>query len=388
MRALPLSWNDVAHVVDHLVLGHIPSFYDRCRIRCVSHRWCDATRLHPLPRRPLPLVINGDFTILNCFADGQFSAARAIKLPAEVLDDQRTACVGSLDDRIVCVYPRPWDASQSLMLSDQHCYVLDPSRQEVAYLPDPPAFQTSRRLNGSIQVENDDSVISYTQPSSPLEMTLKRRGRYLIALSMTTMSSWCFCSAGFITVGTDLEFYEDSLYLLVNENTDLYVLDFGPQFCFFLVLIRAERCLIDQLPNFNDIGVHTCNLVQLNKKLLLVVRQFPDVRAQMTEVLVYMLYNKTKPWKWVNTSTLDGYCILISSAHNKSYPAYLYDEVEEETIYFLDSMTPEYLPREGQQFTYRVLVYNMKNKTIDVRMIGRKPSTTETKFPMWFCPTQ
>ncbi|CAL4951211.1 unnamed protein product [Urochloa decumbens] len=354
------------------------------------------------------MVVNADFTLLNCFADGRSAVAREIKLPTHLFDDQRTTCIGSLDDWIVCVYPRTWNARQSVLLSDQYCYLLAPSKQKIVHLPDPPAFQTTQRLHGLIQVENGNGAISYTQPLSAFNISLSkailttepdmgnckvaamsdRRGRHHLALCTVGMSCWCLFTADFITVGTDLEFYEGSLYLLVNDSADLYILNFGPDFCLFLVVTHAERCLIEQLPSISDNGVHSCSLVKLNQKLLLVVRQFPDLSEQMTGVDVYMLDNKSKPWKWVTANSLNGQCILISSSYNKSYPAHLYDEIEEETIYFLDSMNPGYLPREDENFTYQVLVYNVKDKMIGIRHIGSKPAGPSCKFPMWFCPTE
>ncbi|KAM0824576.1 hypothetical protein ACQ4PT_070103 [Festuca glaucescens] len=193
-------------------------------------------------------------------------------------------------------------------------------------------------------------------------------------------------SSNFVTIGSDLEFYEEKLFFLGSHQEELFVIEFGPHMCVFPTVSLVRRCGAVNPPVLDNTEQHR-NLVRSPDGLLLVVRYFTITWDQLTAVRVLEL--DTGSFNWSEKRTLGPMSILISLNSSKCIDASGHDEIRSDHVYFVDHFCPQFLPaaEDAPQFSYRSQVYSLKTGLVTEQLIGREPTSRRPGYPMWFFPT-
>jgi hypothetical protein len=79
-----------------------------------------------------------------------------------------------------------------------------------------------------------------------------QRGQNLLLLCTPHAKSWIVCSADFITIGSDVDFFQDKLFILGSNQEELCAIEFGPHFCLFPAVMRVCRCAAVGPPLVNN----------------------------------------------------------------------------------------------------------------------------------------
>lgn len=412
------------------VLRRLHSSADRAALRSVFHcSWRAATRERDYPPlvlaaapAPLPLVLYPNFALASVFSDGAADAGHRVPLLAALLDGAFPGqCIGCLEDWLVCTWLRLSIPLYPTVGADGGCVLVNPFSGEKVSLPSPTATHSCGAIKRSVPVSNGDGEVVCTihadeyamalykavlsappnagsSSSSSSELDLgsscivaavsQRKGEYKLAFCTPETPSWCICEGNCIKSHIDIEFYQGKLYMVDTRNGDLFAFELEAHDRVFPVVSLVERCLIEKLPSAEDGDRQTYNLVQSLGKLLLLVRYFRESWDQFVGVGVFELSFNSNPWKWIEKKSLDGESIFISSSCNKSFAASQYEEIEDDRIYFLDSLCPKFNPKKSDSYSYCSQVYNMRDGTISPFLIGTGPMSNYLGFPMWFCPTQ
>ncbi|EAY81545.1 hypothetical protein OsI_36712 [Oryza sativa Indica Group] len=421
----PPSWLDLPLGIVVAVLRRLHSSADRAALRSVFRRsWRAGARDYPplVLAPPLPLVLYPNFALASVFSDGAADAGHRVPLLAALLDGAFPGqCIGCLEDWLVCTWLRLSIPLYPTVGADGGCVLVNPFSGEKVSLPSPTATHSCGAIKRSVPVSNGDGEVVCTihadeyamalykavlsappnagsSSSSSSELDLgsscvvaavsQRKGEYKLAFCTPETPSWCVCEGNCIKSHIDIEFYQGKLYMVDTRNGDLFAVELEAHDRVFPVVSIVERCLIEKLPSAEDGDRQTYNLVQSLGKLLLLVRYFRESWDQFVGVRVFELSFNSNPWKWIEKKSLDGESIFISSSCNKSFAASQYEEIEDDRIYFLDSLCPKFNPKKSDSYSYCSQVYNMRDGTISPFLIGTGPMSNYLGFPMWFCPTQ
>lgn len=388
--------------VDCLIISKLMSWTDRCSLENVSHSWRSSTRQCINP--PLPLIANADFTISNCFANGLRSAPLAMNSRVPHPPGHEVTCLGSLGNWAVFAYDE-WNPEGDLALPHSLCYLIHPMKGNSFILPSP-CSSDKEAFSGSLQIVDGNGQFTFYQPVKTSSLRLKKvvlsqssspadsnivglatqRGEQHIVFSTPGMLSWYICSAEFITVGSDIEFLNDKVIILGNNQESIFQIDFGPNMSYFPVLCEVRMCMALELPEIDNTH-RQLNLVRSSGGgLLLVSRYFTLNWEELTAVRVFQL--DPSNWTWQEIESLGAFSILISLSSSQSISAPGQSDPKADHIYFLDQFCPNFLPGENDNFSYRSQVYSLKDGTVSELLIGRRRGNHRPGFPMWFFPAE
>ncbi|KAM3214423.1 hypothetical protein ACQJBY_066741 [Aegilops geniculata] len=386
-----------------LIASMLPSAYDRGALEGVSSCWRAAVR--DCPVRPLPLIMSADLRLTDCFGEGNITRSMHPRL-SQSSSDTATA-LGSLKNWVILGFEPKWNPAGDLIVSHRKCVLFQPLKGTLRYLPDPSA-SVKDGLSGTCRITQAEGILLYSQPATESGMFLQKivlsdsclgpdfrvaglaasRGSHHLALCTADMDAWCVCTAPFLTLGSDLEFIHDKLYVLGGHQEDLYQIEFGAEMVWFPHVCAARRCVTMQLPQD---GTHEQrNLVRSRNDLLLVVRSFNENWDQLVAVTVFKL--NVHNWTWTQVHALHGQSLLISMSSSVAIDFSAYHEVEyrrlAERVYFLDQFCPGFLPGRDDRFTYQAQFYDMLEGQVTELLIGGQPASWRPGFPMWFSPTE
>jgi hypothetical protein len=98
---------------------------------------------------------------------------------------------------------------------------------------------------------------------------------------------------------------------------------------------------------------------------------------------VYQL--NTQSSTWTEKGSIGPLSMLISSSCSKAIiPSG--PKIKSGHIYFLDHFCPQFLPADGQHFSYRAQIFNLATGAVTEQLIGRDRATRLPGYPMWFFP--
>uniref|UniRef100_A0A0D9XTT4 F-box domain-containing protein n=1 Tax=Leersia perrieri TaxID=77586 RepID=A0A0D9XTT4_9ORYZ len=405
----PPSWSDLSPEIICAVLRKLNSSADRAAVRSVCRSWRGAARDHPPLLAPLPLLLYPNFALASVFSNGAAATGHRVPLLVALLDGAFPGqCIGCFENWLVCTWLRLSIPLYPIVGADGGCVLVNPFSGEKASLPSPTATHSCGDIQRSVPISNGNgqvvctihadeyamalykAVLSAppnTGSSSSSELDLgsscivaavsQRMGEYKLAFCTPETQSWCICEGNCIKSHIDIEFYQGKLYMVDTRSGDLFAFELEAHDCLFPVVSSVERCLIEKLPSAEDSGQQIYNLVQSLGKLLLLVRYFRGSWEQFVGVRVFELGFNSNPWKWIEMKSLDGESIFISSSCSRSFAASQYEEIEDDHIYFLDSLCPKFNPKKSDSYSYCSQVYNMRDGTINPILIGNGPMNRE-----------
>lgn len=391
---------ELSTAIDCLIVAKLFSLVDRCALQGVSQRWRRATRKCKSP--PLPLLLNADYTISNCFAQGPRCALLPMNSRSPHPRGYEVTCLGSLNNWVGLAYDE-WNPQENLALPHKLCHLVQPVKGRRLPLPSPCSFEMEG-VAGSLPITGTNGRFTYYQPGKTGSLRLMKlvmchlknpadckvvglatqRGSEHIVFTTPMMSSWYICSAGFITAGSDIEFLQDKLLILGSDQQEIYQLDFGPDMSFFPVVCEVKRCIVMELPQLENTH-QQLNFVRSSGDLLLVARYFTLNMEQLNAVRVFLL--DPVSWTWQQIQTLGDRSILVSLSCSQAIDTAGLTDPKADHVYFLDQFCPNFFSGEGDDFSYRSQVFNMGEGTVSELLIGSLQGTRRPGFPMWFFPT-
>ncbi|KAM0847246.1 hypothetical protein ACQ4PT_055142 [Festuca glaucescens] len=336
--------------IESLIVSKIPSIYDRWSLQRVCGRWRSAAL--NCERAPLPLIVNADYTLSNYFAEGADCVPQKMNQLVEHPASHPSTCLGSLDNWIVIGYEAEFDPQENLHPIHDECCLVQPIKGGIVDLASP-CSSRCRGRSSSLQVEDWDGTFSYSQPARAYRLRLQKvslcRSHGCANFKIAGLASqgaqnhiifctpeckvWTISSAGFITMGSDIQFFQEKLFVLGGNQTDLFMIDFGPHMCLFPTVSRVRRCAAIDPLILND-TIQQKNLVQSEEHLLLVVRYLTLNWDQLVAVRVFQFDTDSRTW--TEKQSIGSMTILISLSSSECFDASDRKEIKSDHIYFLD----------------------------------------------------